>query len=90
MAKKGTSPKDVRPIKFDIRSRRAKAKVVTVEADGEPVGTAAKVTAGRKPVYISATGGTLKTAKLHRSEDAAVRRVAKRFPVITPRLRKKL
>jgi len=80
------------PITF--RTKALRGKVVEAQIDGEAVAEVVKLSASKqKPVYLTSDPTNPEphtTVRVHRTEDKAVRRFSKRFPVITTRLRKKL
>lgn len=89
---KGKGPKGVRPTKFTLTSRKITGKNVVVKADGEPEAAVARlsitVKGRRVDRYLSSTD-TL-PLKVHRAKGQAVSRATRKFPIISPRLRKKL
>lgn len=80
---------------INLETQRLTGKAVGIVKKGAIVGEADRIEGefGGK-IYITSLGKTSKTRqasiKIHKNESAAVNRISRRYPSITPRLRKKL
>lgn len=83
--------------KVEIKSKLIRGKAVMAAIDGMPVAEVDKLQTSakknKKVVYLTGdltADNPAKTIRVHRSEDDAVSRFSRRFPVITKGLRKRL
>ena len=83
--------------KITIKTRIGRAKQVSVSIDDEPVANVVQLSAGegkdKVEGYITTNPqapNPRTTIRAHRTEKGAVGRFSRRFPQITPRLRKRL
>lgn len=86
-------------IKVTTKVMRGRAKVVRASVDGEPVVNVVKITTDKLEAYVTTdpSKGTrrevLKSGRLHTTETSALkryRRITRKFPQITPRVKRLL
>lgn len=91
--------KSERKPKVTTRVIKGRMKVVSASVDGEPVVNVVKLTSGKQEAFVTTDPSkdtvreVKKSGRLHTTERSALnryRRVTRRFPQITPRVKRLL